>query len=180
MSAGKSGRSKATSYLLQAFVEAKNIVLKHAYDVYVEESQNEERKKAIKEALVAMPLRLDDNTNYQYGFQTLAYPNRVRRIYHGVATVTFINDAYLLKGQSLQFNSKEEIVFSITIPLNLLTDRAPRYHCEIIKFLSESLDAGKQVKFHCFGLAKMVGDNEVEMPVTSLDFVYLMPIYGNK
>lgn len=180
VSAGKSGRSKATSYLLQAFVEAKNIVLKHAYDVYTESSQLEERNKAIKDALLAMPLKLDDNTNYQYGFQTLAYPNRARRIYHGTAKVTFGEGAYVLVGQNTQFNNKKEIVFSIIIPTNLLMDRAPRYHREIIKLLSDSLDSGVPVKFYCFGLAKLKGDGDVEMPITSLDFVYLTPTFVKK
>ena len=180
VSAGKSGRSRATSYLLQAFVEAKNIVLQHAYDVYTKTSQLEERNEAIKDALLAMPLKLDDNTNYQYGFQTLAYPNRARRIYQGAAKVTFIEGCYVLVGQSTQFNLKKEIVFSITIPRNLLMDRAPRYHREIIKLLSDSLDAGVQVKFHCFGLATQISDSDVEVHITSLDFVYITPTYVKK
>lgn len=179
LSAGKSGRPKATSYLLRAFVEAKNIVIKQAYDVFSAKSQNEERKKAIKDALLAMPLKLDDSTNYQYGFQSLAYPNRNRRIYHGNAKVAFNDSSFVLKGLSYQASTSDgttkEIAFSIFIPLNILVDGAPRYHREILHLLRECLDADREIKFHCFGMAKQINNTEVEMPITSLDFIYLVP-----
>lgn len=174
-SAEKAGRSKATSYLLQAFIEAKHIIIKKAFDTYPNKSQIQARNKAIEDALLAMTLKLDDSTNYKYAFRTMSYPYDKRRIYNGSAKVFLGKDCFILQGMIFKKSENKEITFSIIIPLNLLHEGSPKYQHTIMTFLSENLDSTNDIKFNCFGLAKFLNDkeDEVEMEITSLDYVYL-------
>lgn len=170
------GRVTAKTYLLQAIVEARNIMIS---DVFKRAKElgwpNEKRGQSIDVALKDKPLQLIDTTNYKDAFRTFAYIHfKMPRIYYGTGFIHLRPNGFVINSQFLRKANNMTVNGEVQIDIEKISDTSPKSHVALVMLLSELASTKKEVRWFAYGLAKMSAD-KICVQISNLDYLFVKP-----
>lgn len=173
--AGLLGKPIPRTYLLQPIVEAFNITVKEIFDAEKEKGWDvAKRKSEIKKALSALPLNLEDKTDYDDAFR---FPSFVKynfpRIYHGIGIISYSgSDIIVISSKNNGKIKGGPVPFEITIESTGVSSALPRSHSAILQQLRTFSEEKKEFRWYAYGKPVQTND-KIVLPIRNLDHLYL-------
>lgn len=177
--AGSLGRPIPRTYLLQPIVEAYNSVWKDSFDRAKKENWTEDfRLQWAKNYRAAMPLRLDDSTNYGDAFRTPSYVHGSQpRIYHGNGKVRAMGRQYLIEGTANSKKLTAPLHCSVAIESNGVPDLSPKWHRALLSKLEHLVGSNEEVRWYAYGRPAVSG-NSFLLTIENLDYLYVKSAFS--
>jgi hypothetical protein len=174
--AGTLGRVTAKTYLLQAIVEARNIMISDVFKRGKEFGwSNEKRGQLIDLALKDKPLQLIDATNYKDAFRTFAYIHfKMPRIYYGTGFISLRSNGFVICSQFLRKTNNVIVHGEIQVNIESISETSPKSHATLVGTLSELASTKKEIRWFAYGLAQMNAD-KICVKISNLDYVFVKP-----
>jgi hypothetical protein len=172
------GEAIPRTYLLQPIVEAFNITLKDIYNAAKEKKWDDAtRKEEIKKALTALPLKLDDHTNYEDAFRTPAFINPTNfRIYHGTGSVEPNEIGFVVSSNANAKIKGKLTPFKVAIVGASGNECSPKSHLTLHGQLQKYATEKKEFRWYAYGKPEMHSDTII-LNVSNLDYLYLKDAY---
>ena len=171
--AGSLGKPVPRTYLLQPIVEAYNSIWSKGYELAEKEKwSEEERLQWSKGCPAAMPLRLEDNTNYGDAFRPPVYVHRnLPRIYHAAGMVTRQDGRYQIEGS---FSSKKPtpVQCRVVIDLRMVSEASPKSHRVLLEELEAFANGKQKVRWYAYA-TPTTADNSFRISVENPDYLYV-------
>ena len=179
--AGSLGRPIPKTYLLQPIVEAYNAVWKDGYERAKEKKwEDEARLQWTKDCLAAMPLRLDDATNYGDAFRPPTYIKSVHsRIYHADGTVIFQDGDYVIGSKKNGKKQGVEFPFRVVVKVGHTPDTSPKSHIALLSILKDFVAGNQEVRWYAYGVPEANADAFV-ITIENLDYLYIKRAFMKK
>jgi len=153
------GNAIPKTYLLQPIVEACNIILKYIYEKAKSDKWTDgKRNVEIKRTLSAIPLKLEDQTNYSEAFHSSVYLNwTAPRIYHGTGFVDTHDSIFTISCSENAKVNGNYMPLNITIVGNF-TKSSPKSHVAIINKLKIYAENKDEFRWYVYGKPEIHSD----------------------
>lgn len=173
------GEAVPKTHLLQPIVEAFNITLKEMYGTAKEKNwDNDKRNDAIKKALIALPLRLEDRTNYEDAFRRPTFLNWEHpRIYYASGFIEAReNGFFVILSKTDGKVKREPMTFKVVIS-DSVDSKSPKSHFAILTKLQDFAKEGSTFRWYAYGKPVMQG-RALIVTIDNLDHIYLKNEYN--
>lgn len=171
--AGLLGVAIPKSYILRALVQMYNAVIKEVYKKAKTDSWDPKlRASEITKALSAMPVQLEDKTNYQNAFRSPLFINRYPRIYNSTGTVSSTPGLIRISSNVKTKVDNIEVDFYVIIAKSILHSTSPKSHSKLFSKLEEHAASGAEVRWYAYGMP-LPNRGAYLLDVDNLDYLYL-------
>lgn len=171
--AGSLGKPIPRTYLLQPIVEAYNAAWSEGFELVKKGKwPDDKRLQWSKDCLAAMPLRLEDNTNYGDAFRSPVYVHRsFPRIYHATGVVTLKDSRYVIECSLSSKKSHTSILCRCVIDTTGVSEVSPKSHRALLAQLEVCASVNQEIHWYAYGTPDIT-DNSFSISVQNLDYVY--------
>lgn len=176
--AGSLGRPIPRAYILQPIVEAYNLALKEIYDQARDKKwAGDQLKAAIKSTLTAMPLRLEDPTNYDDAFRGPSFVNRwYPRIYHNKGVASLEPECVTINSAKNGKLNGVPIPFQVRVNFHAVDGSSPRSHIRLREKLEAFAAEGREFRWYAYGIPEDRADALV-LQIDNLDYLFIKEVH---
>lgn len=175
---GSRGRSIPSSSLLKSFVDEWKSKIHDSYVKFPEKKDELQRRTWINKVLSNMPLRLDDQTNYQSAFMRPQYIEfNKKRIYSSKGRISLEQSGFIIQGTEYLKSEQKNIDVRLTICIDEITDDSPQAHKKMLELLHQFASITADIEWYAYGRAELDGNRNFSLNIENFDHLYFKKQY---